>query len=62
METHALLNLPRIMNPEKFMEQMGVVAMMEGFRVESLEAVKEIVPDILLITSITQDDLNRAFA
>ncbi|MFN7226920.1 MAG: hypothetical protein ACK5UY_06730 [Holosporales bacterium] len=62
METHALLNLPRIMNPKKFMEQMGVVAMMEGFRVESLEAVKEIVPDILLITSISQSDLERAFA
>jgi hypothetical protein len=62
METHALINLPRIENPAKFMKQNGVLAMMNGFRIESLEAVKEIVPDILLITSITQDDLNRAFA
>ncbi len=67
MHVHGMLNLPRINNPQKFSEKIfdnhyGVISMMGGFQIQSLEILGPILPQIVLISSISKEDLDRAFS
>ncbi len=67
MDVHGMLNLPRINNPQKFSEKTfdnnyGVISMMGGFQIQSLEILGPILPQIVLISSISKEDLDRAFS
>jgi hypothetical protein len=62
MDAHALLNLPRIANFQKFYEQNGVLSMTFGFVIGDVEALEPLMPAVILITNISQEDINTGLS